>query len=100
MKTSETWREDHEEMRDVEFTPDAEADLARSDTHIRERVFKKLRWLAENFDVVKPEALAGEWRGVFKLRVGDHRVLYTFDRTKQKIIVHFVRHRREVYKIP
>lgn len=86
-------------MYHVDFTPDAEADLACLDTAIVERVFKKLRWLAENFDSVRLEALTEEWQGVFKLRTGDYRVLYTFDRTKQKIIVHFVRHRREVYKI-
>jgi len=32
------------------------------------------------------------------MRVGDYRVLYTSDWEKQKIIVRFVRHRREVYK--
>jgi len=86
-------------MYHVDFTSDAEADLARLDTPIAQRVFKKLRWLVENFDVITPEALTGEWQGVFKLRVGDYRVLYTFDRARQKIIVHFVRHRRQVYKI-
>ena len=83
----------------VDFTPDAEADLARLDTPIAERVIKKLRWLVDNFDTLKPEALTGEWQGVFKLRVGDYRILYTFDKAKRKIIVHFVRHRHEVYKI-
>jgi len=86
-------------MYHVDFTPDAEADLARLDTPIAERVIKKLRWLADNLDTLKPEALTGEWQGVFKLRVGDYRVLYTFDKAKQKIIVHFVRHCHEVYKI-
>jgi mRNA interferase RelE/StbE len=59
---------------------------------------KKLRWLAENFEVISPEALTGQWQSVFKLRVGDYRVLYTSDRERQKIIVRFIRHRREVYK--
>lgn len=86
-------------MGHVDFTPDAEGDLARLDTPAAERVLKKLRWLAENLDAVKPEALRGEWQGVCELRVGDYRVLYTLDKTKQKIIVHFVRHRRDVYRI-
>ncbi len=83
----------------VNFTPAAEADLASLDPPVRERVFAKLRWLADNFDAVRPEALTGEWQGVFKLRVGDYRILYTADRTKETITVHFIRHRREVYKI-
>ncbi len=85
-------------MYQAEFTVDAEADLARLEKNIAQRVLKKLRWLAENFETVKHEALTGEWEGVFKLRVGDYRALYTFDPSQQRIIVHFVRHRREVYK--
>ena len=57
------------------------------------------RWLAENFDAIKPEALTGQWGGMFKLTVGDYRLLYTFDKTAQNIIVHFVKHRREVCKM-
>ena len=86
-------------MYHVGLTPEAATDLAHLDTPIAERVLKKLRWLAENFDVIKPEALTGQWEGVFKLRVSDYRVLYTFDRVKQSIAVHFVKHRREIYRI-
>jgi len=35
---------------------------------------------------------------VLKLRVGDYRVLYNCDREKKKILVYFIRHRREIYK--
>jgi mRNA interferase RelE/StbE len=86
-------------MYQVEFTEGAAADLARLDKPIAQRVLRRLRWLAENFEAITPEVLTGQWQGVFKLRVGDYRVLYTCDRTQQKIIVHFVRHRREVYKL-
>jgi mRNA interferase RelE/StbE len=85
-------------MYEVTFTPDADADLARLDKPIAQQVLKKVKWLAENFDDIKPEPLTGQWHGVFKLRIGDYRALYTVDRTGQKIIVHFVKHRREVYK--
>ena len=86
-------------MYQIDFTSNAESDLARLDAQIAQRVLNKLRWLAENFDVIKPEPLAGQWQGAYKLRVGDYRVLYTYCRQKQKLIVHFVRHRREVYKL-
>ncbi|MCX6638934.1 MAG: type II toxin-antitoxin system RelE/ParE family toxin [bacterium] len=62
-------------------------------------MLRKIKWLAENFDAISPEELAGPWKGVFKLRVGDYRILYTGDRLKQDIVIHFIRHRREVYKI-
>jgi len=86
-------------MVQVDFTPRAEADLASLDKPIAQRVLKKLRWLAENFETITPEMLTGQWQGVFKLRVGDYRVLYTCDRNQQKIIIRFIRHRREVYKL-
>ena len=82
----------------VDFTPAAERDLSRLDVSVARRVLKRLRWLAENVETISPEALRGPWRGVFKLRVGDYRVIYTYDRAERKIIVHFVRHRRRVYK--
>jgi len=85
-------------MYHVTLTPGAEADLACLDKPIARRVLKKLRWLAENFETTMLEPLTGEWQGVFKLRVGDYRLLYTFDKTETKITVHFVKHRSEVYK--
>ena len=85
-------------MAQVSFTADAEADLARLDRLVSQRVLTKLRWLAENFEVITPEPLTGEWQGVFKLRVGDYRVLYTFDKAATRMTVHFVKNRREVHK--
>ena len=76
----------------VEFTPGAESDLSRLDIQISQRSLNRLRWLADNFESIRPEALVGQWRGVYKLRVGDYRVLYTYNQSDQKILVHFVRH--------
>ena len=86
-------------MYELEFTSNAESDLGHLDAPIAQRVLKRLRWLAENFDAIRPEALRGDWKGMFKLRVGDYRVLYTFNQTKREIVVHFARHRREVYRV-
>ena len=85
-------------MYHVAFTPDAEADLARLDQPITRRVLRKLRWLTENFEIIMLESLTGGWQGVLKLRVGDYRLLYTFDKAETKITVHFIKHRSEVYK--
>jgi len=85
-------------MYRVTFTSTAESDLSRLDKPIAIRVLKKLRWLADNLEIITPERLSGELKSAFKLRVGDYRILYTFDRKKHQIIVHFIRHRREIYK--
>ena len=83
---------------DVEFTPNAESDLSRLDKSTAQRVLNRLRWLSENFDSLRPEMLKGQWRGMFKLRIGDYRVFYTRAGSKRQILVHLVRHRRDVYK--
>lgn len=85
-------------MYHVAFTPTAAENLARLNTPIAQRILTKIRWLADNFQVLTPEPLTGQWEGVYKLRVGDYRALYTFSNTETSITVHFVRHRGEVYK--
>lgn len=82
----------------VSFTTKAEEDLASLDRNNAQRMLKKIRWLAENFEAVQPEPLTGQWAGVNKLRVGDYRILYTVVEDPQKIVIHVIRHRREVYK--
>ena len=85
-------------MVQVQFTPTAADDLARLSKPIAQRVLSKIRWLAEHFESLTPEPLRGQWNDIFKLRVGDYRVLYTFSIAEETVTIHFVRHRREVYK--
>jgi len=42
--------------------------------------------------------LTGQWAGMYKLRVGDYRVVYDVSHERELITVYIVRHRREVYK--
>ena len=85
-------------MYQVQFTQTATDDLGRLSKSVAQRIFTKIRWLAENFNSLTHETLTGQWEGVYKFRVGDYRVLYTFNQEEQLITVHFIRHRREVYK--
>jgi mRNA interferase RelE/StbE len=85
-------------MFHVEFTPTAASDLERLNKATAQRILAKIRWLAENFETKVPEPLTGQFEGIFKLRLGDYRILYTSNKTEETIIVHFVRHRSEVYK--
>lgn len=86
-------------MYQVEFTPTAIDDLERFHKALGQRILNKIHWLAENFELLTPEPLTGQWRGVYKLRVGDYRVLYTTNISESRITVRFIRHRRDVYKI-
>ncbi|MEA5597710.1 type II toxin-antitoxin system RelE/ParE family toxin [Rivularia sp. UHCC 0363] len=81
----------------VEYEPEAFADLEKLTHAVRERVVNKINWLAENFDQITPQALVADLSGFFKLRVGDYRVIYEFDRNNEVIFINRIRHRREVY---
>lgn len=87
-------------MYQVEFRPRAAQDFEKLDQGVADRLLKKLRWLAENFDSVKPEPLTGAFSGLFKLRVGDYRVIYQANRGEKVLTVRLVGHRREIYDQP
>ena len=82
----------------IEFRPEALEDLKGLDKAIARRILKKIRWLAENFEDLVPEALKGDLKGFFKLRMGDYRVIYSLKLNERKIIIHLIGHRREIYK--
>ena len=84
-------------MYQVEFRPQAAQEFEGLDETVASRVLKKLRWLAGNFDSIKPEPLAGPLAGLFKLRVGDYRVIYQPEREKKALIVLMLGHRREIF---
>jgi mRNA interferase RelE/StbE len=85
-------------MFQVELLPPAINDLQHLDKPVAQRIIHKLRWLAENFESVVPETLAGPFLGLFKLRVGDYRVIYETDRENRLITVHLIGHRKEIYQ--
>ena len=85
-------------MAGVRFTPAARDQMARLDKPIAQQMLRKLRWLAENYEQTIHLPLKGNLKGMYKLRVGDYRLLYTIEEGKDQIVVHFAAHRREVYK--
>jgi mRNA interferase RelE/StbE len=80
----------------VEWTEDAIEDLSRLDKPIIRRILKKVSWFSNNFDSITPESLSGDFKGAFKLRLGDWRVVYTIE--NDLILIQAVGHRREIYK--
>lgn len=87
-------------MYQVEFGPRAAQEFESLDAAVAGRVLKKLRWLAENFASIKPEPLVGPFSGLFKLRVGEYRVIYQANREKKVLTIRLLGHRREIYREP
>lgn len=81
-----------------EITNTAETDLERLDPQIQRRIKEKLHWFIENFDSVVPLPLGDPWKGFFKLRVGDWRIIYEVEPDKDLITIHVVDKRDSVYR--
>ncbi len=85
-------------MYELRIRNAAARELSKLDKPVGRRIVKRLNWLAENLDDLRPEALTGQLRGFYKLRVGDYRVLYRIIHDEEIIIVHAVGHRRDIYR--
>lgn len=80
----------------VEWHSYAEDDVAALHPQIRRRVLQAIVRAAEGnrSDLKKLRGRNNEWR----MRVGDWRVILTFDYSNNTITVWRVQHRREVYR--
>ena len=82
----------------VILTPEAQSDVLRLDSSMQKRILDKLEWIGEHAQLLRHQALQGdEWRGSFKYRVSDYRIIYQLDSGAEKMITLKVGHRREVY---
>ncbi len=85
-------------MYKVIYRLDADTDLEKLDKPTVKRIIAKVRWLSKNIENLTPEMLSGEYSGLFKLRVGDWRVIYDINYPAKTIIVYTIGHRKEIYK--
>ena len=82
---------------DVAFASSAEKELNKLPTQLIAGLVPHLEDLASNSrpdGCKKLRGGEGEWR----IRAGDHRVVYTIDNAKSLVEVARIRHRSEVYK--
>ncbi len=83
----------------VQFTLQAEEDLARLDKSIAQQVSNKIEWLSQSIEYMIHAPLKGKFKGKYKLRVGDRRVIYSFEHSSRIITIYAIKHRKEVYKV-
>ena len=81
-------------MTEVEITPQAAEHLDGLEQNARERVLKKLAEAREWTDH-RLDPLTG-WP-YYTLRAGDYRVILTWDKARDLLVVEAVGHRRNVY---
>jgi len=81
----------------VTLKPSVEKDLRSLSKSAIARVVKSLERLTEDPFPRQTLKLEGVEK-LYRLRVGDYRVVYSVNQAPPEIIVHYVRHRRDVYR--
>jgi mRNA interferase RelE/StbE len=81
----------------IVFKPSVEKDLRALPPSVVGRVFKKIEALQDEPFPRQSTKLAGA-EHLYRIRSGDYRVIYGVDKDLKQVIVHYVRHRREVYR--
>ena len=77
--------------------PSVEKDLRSLSKSTIIRVMKQIDALANEPLPRKALKLEGG-ENLFRVRVGDYRIVYGIDRIAKLVTIHYVRHRRDVYR--
>lgn len=83
----------------VSFSRRAEKQMDRLESHVREQILTYLgnRVVAEPDPRRLGKALAGEFRGYWRYRIGDYRAICELRDHELVILVLVVGHRKEIY---
>lgn len=82
----------------VEFSPTAERDISTIEKPVRIHILERIAWFTQNFDSLTPFPLHGEWRGLYKFRTNDYRIIYKLKHKTRDIRIEYIDHRSKVYK--
>lgn len=81
----------------INFQPSVEKDLRKLSSENCDRLLARIEELANEPLPVQSLKLKGT-EGLYRIRVGDYRIVYEVDLLTKSILIHYVRHRREVYR--
>lgn len=79
------------------ITKTAKKDIDGLEPIVKKRLGKKLLYVTSLTDIASvAKRLEGDMIGEYRIRIGDHRVLFDLDR--KDIIIVRVQHRKDVYR--
>jgi mRNA interferase RelE/StbE len=81
----------------VILKPSVEKDLRSLPPSVLTRVFKRIEALEDDARPRGSLKLAGAEQ-LYRIRIGDYRIVYTVDQGSAQVVVYHVRHRRDVYR--
>ena len=81
----------------LQFKSSVEKDLRRLEAAVLRRVWAQVKRLATEPFPRQAMKLSGAER-LYRLRVGDYRIIYEVEVEKKTVVLHYVRHRRSAYR--
>ncbi len=79
------------------FKPSVEKDFRHLSKEVVPRLTKKIENLRTSPFPHQREKLSGAER-LYRIRIGDYRVVYEMNTHLKQITIHHVRHRRDIYR--
>jgi mRNA interferase RelE/StbE len=84
-------------LYDVILKPSVEKDLRALSATVQARVLARLEHLREE-PMPRQAVKLADGEAWYRVRVGDYRIIYGVDTRARQITVHYIRHRRDVYR--
>jgi mRNA interferase RelE/StbE len=81
----------------ITFSRSARKELQKLEDTLLHKIFLKIENLTTNSKPVGCRKLQS-YEDLWRIRIGDYRVLYSINETEKKIDIIAVRHRKEAYK--
>ncbi len=85
------------ESYNVIFKPSVEKDLKSLDRKLVRRIIDRIVKLGGEPLCRGAIKLSGS-KFLYRIRVGEYRIVYQVDSVSRKVVVHHIRHRRDVYR--
>jgi mRNA interferase RelE/StbE len=64
----------------------------------KETLLRRIDWLWINRMMITHHPLHGDLAGFYKRRVGNYRIIYTYDNPVDEMVIHLVGHRDSIYQ--
>ncbi len=86
-------------MYKIEFLKEAYEEFKKLHKPVQRIIKEKLDLLSKNPEALKNniKPLKSDFSGLYRLRIGNYRVIYKMERKKLLIIIVRVGHRKEIY---
>jgi mRNA interferase RelE/StbE len=83
----------------IKFRKSARKEFLQLPTRIQDKIVEALSFLAENpfTDLLQFRKLRGQER-LYRIRLGDYRVVYSVESSELVVVVIKIGHRREIYR--